>query len=130
MAEVKCYKCGVKYEENPKNKDMHPKQCPDGCKQKETIVEKNIKPKKINKIDKNYKYPALEFVISIYKILGIIIAIVSFIGVFYCWYYAIYDISGLDTFLTLFGCFIGVISLYASAELFRIFIRIEENTRK
>ena len=26
--QVKCYKCGSEYKENPKDKDIHPKQCP------------------------------------------------------------------------------------------------------
>ena len=43
MAKAKCYKCGAEYDENPKNKDMHPKQCPDGCKKEKTKDSEKIK---------------------------------------------------------------------------------------
>ncbi len=33
MSKVRCYICGAEYDENPKDKDIHPKQCPDGCKE-------------------------------------------------------------------------------------------------
>ena len=92
---------------------------------------KKTKSKKTNliddsKVENNYKYPALEFVIGIYKIFSGIAFVCSFIA----FGYMVGDMGLFQALVFMLCSWLIIISAYSYAELIRIFIRIEENTRK
>jgi len=72
------------------------------------------------------KYPALEIIIALYKIITAIAFIVSFI----VFGYISEEHGFLQGFIITTSVWIAIITVYSLAEVIRIFIRIEENTRK
>ena len=75
--------------------------------------------------ESNNKYPALNAVSGLYKVLGIIIAIIGTIG-------GAMSFMGSTTIgmsIVIASIVIGLL-LYASGELFKVFIDIEYNTRQ
>lgn len=74
----------------------------------------------------NHKYPALEFIISSY----LYFSVTAFIGSFIYFGFALNDIGLLKASIFTILLWFVIISFYSYAELMRIFIRIEENTRK
>lgn len=68
------------------------------------------------------KYGVLRFLNGFYKFLAVLVAIVAF-------FTAVFG-KGIESFFALVGGIAGVISLLAFAEMQKVFIDTEENTRE
>ena len=120
-----CYLC---------NYDLSKMKELEGIKTQDELKSKKTKTKKLDisdsdqklQSDNNHKYPALEFIISSYTV----ISVIAFIGSFIFFGFSLKDIGFIQASLFTIGLWFIIISVYSYAELIRIFIRIEENTRK
>lgn len=72
------------------------------------------------------RYPALEIVISIYRVLAVLLGIIAVIALFV----GLANKSILAGFGVLVICLISAITCIAAAESIKIFIDIENNTRR
>jgi hypothetical protein len=67
-------------------------------------------------------YPALSFISGLYKFLAVITAVIGVLIAF--------NGRGLEAFTGVIGGVIGGITLLAASEVLKLFINIEENTRR
>ena len=120
-----CKDCGIEYD------FQSHKGCP-ACKSIKNDVTSNPTKNKLyfdltsNLTENNYKYPALEFIIVGYTIFSGI----AFVASFFAFGYIVEEVGFLKAFLFLLCSWLVIILVYSYSELIRIFIRIEENTRK
>jgi len=80
------------------------------------------------------RYPALRFIANIYKILAYVIAAVAVVGIVISLSYMENQFQrgyGIMLLLqSLIGGAVGFITFLAAAEIIKVFINIEENTRQ
>tara|TARA_B100001750_G_C14901795_1_gene300201 strand:- start:92 stop:478 length:387 start_codon:yes stop_codon:yes gene_type:complete len=119
--DIQCNICEQWYDESMElcpscNKTNKPKT----NKSTETIIVEN------NQSNNKYEYPALEFIIVFYAMLSIL----GMIGSVILFIFLLEKIGLLQSFLFMVCTWIVMIFLYSYTELIRIFIRIEQNTRK
>jgi|BioPla2DNA2_1021312.scaffolds.fasta_scaffold71067_2 hypothetical protein len=90
-------------------------------------VENSQKESNEEKKTTKYRYPALRIVAGFYKVLAWIVGIVAIIATFY--YLSSSGMAVLALVSLVGGAFL-VIGLLAMAELIKVFVDIEYNTRK
>jgi Ca2+/Na+ antiporter len=88
------------------------------------------KENKRKKKDEDLRYPVLKTISGIYRILALIVAILSVIGFIVSLFHLREPFLGIPLLIgSLIGGAISVISLWAISEVIDIFIDIERNTR-
>jgi len=76
------------------------------------------------------RYPALRTIAGVYQVLAWLVAVVAGIGVLFALANFKEDLSKFILLFSIIGGAIGFITLLAASESIKVFIDIEENTRK